>query len=107
MEKERLASPRPVRDWTRADVYFGTLARRRTARKARSPEGHRTQPESPRFVLSTLPFLALICAMAVLAVGIAIAAMPVAERKSEPQIAQRELGTAPKGWFEEAKREFR
>ena len=104
MDQERLASPPPARAWTRPDDYVEALARRRTARKAREPRG-RTQPEAPRFSLSTLPFLALLCAMAVLAFAIAVAALPVShERKA--QTAQAERGTAAKGWFQEAQKEF-
>lgn len=93
--------------WTRLDDYLASLARRRTARRSRTP-GPRTEPETPRLLLSTLPFLALIAGLAVLSVAIAIAAWPV----RQPVAAQvepppHELGTAPKGWFQEAQKEFR
>jgi len=94
--------------WTRLDNYLASLARRRTARRSRSP-GPRTEPETPHFLLSTLPFLVLIAGLAVLSVAIAIAAWPV----RQPELASmkpppaHELGTAPKGWFQEAQKEFR
>ena len=53
--------------WVSADDYIGALARRRTERKKREPSFARTQPEAPRLLLSTVPFVALIGALAVLA----------------------------------------
>ena len=93
--------------WVRVEDYFLSLARRRTARRSRSP-GPRTEPEAPRFLLSTLPFLTLIGGLAVLAVAIAIAAWPAGQPPPVPdKPATHELGTAPKGWFQEAQKEFR
>jgi hypothetical protein len=98
----------PAREsWTRLDAYLASLARRRTARRSRTP-GQRTEPEAPQFLLSTLPFLALFAGLAVLSVAIAIAAWPV--HQPVPQrvmIATHEIGTAPKGWFQKAQKEFR
>ena len=94
--------------WARLDAYLASLARRRTARRSRTP-GPRTEPEAPHFLLSTLPFLVLIAGLAVLSVAIAIAAWPV----RDPVLAGKrlapmhELGTAPKGWFQKAQKEFR
>jgi anti-sigma factor RsiW len=103
--KGELAPPEPRR-WTRADDYLSAMARRRTARRKREPHG-RTQPETPRLLLSTIPFLALIAALAILAVGIMIIAWP----GSQPQPAQRQIareqGVAAKGWFQEAEKDFR
>lgn len=103
--KGELAPPEPRR-WTRADDYLGAMARRRTARRGREP-GPRTQPESPRLLLSTIPFLALIAALAILAVAIMVVAWP----GSQPQPAQRQIareqGVAAKGWFQEAQKDFR
>lgn len=98
----------PAREsWTRVDSYLAALARRRTARRSRTP-GPRTEPETPRFLLSTLPFLALIAGLAVLSVAIAIAAWPVRQpRAARDKPPTHELGTAPKGWFQEAQKEFR
>jgi len=93
--------------WVRAEDYFLSLALRRTARRSRSPKP-RTEPEAPRFLLSTLPFLTLIGGLAVLAVAIAITAWPVRQPPSSlSKPAPRELGTAAKGWFQEAQKEFR
>ena len=94
--------------WTRPDEYVGALARRRTARHSRGETVRpRTQPEAPRFSLSTLPFLVLLAALLLIAVGIMISAWPGGG--SEPraqQVAATELGKAEKGWFQEAQREM-
>jgi len=98
----------PVKDrsWTRIDDYFESMARRRTARRARRPRP-RTEPEVPRFSLSTLPFLILIGGLAVLAVGIAVSAWPGSQPQPKAQAAARhEQGVAPKGWFQDAQKEF-
>jgi hypothetical protein len=93
--------------WVRVEDYFLSLARRRTARRSRAPKP-RTEPEAPRFLLSTLPFLTLIGGLAVLAVAIAITAWPVRQPPPAPtKPAPHEIGTAPKGWFQEAQKEFR
>ena len=97
----------PAREsWTRLDAYLASLARRRTARRSRTP-GPRTEPEAPRFLLSTLPFLVLIAGLAVLSVAIAIAAWPARQPQLAVNKPAHELGTAPKGWFQEAQKEFR
>ena len=77
-----------------------------TARKSREPKP-RTEPEVPRLLLSTLPFLALLVAMAVLTVAIMVIAWPGSQPQPRPKVAQHEEGLAPKGWFQEAKKEFR
>jgi hypothetical protein len=102
--KEELAPP-AEHSWTRPEVYFETLARRRTERRKREPLV-RTQPESPRLLLSTLPFIALIAALGMLAVAIMITAWP-GQPKRHPPPQQKEQGVAAKGWFQEAEREFR
>ena len=59
-------------------------------------------------MLSTVPFAALIGVFALLVVVFAVAAWPGRQIPSaQPKQEQRELGTAPKGWFDEAKKEFR
>lgn len=103
--KGDLAPPKPGGAWTRPDAYLGALARRRTARKAREP-GPRTEPESPRFLLSTLPFILLFVALLVITVGVVIAAWPGNQPQPQPKVAERERGVAPKGWFQEAEKEF-
>ena len=103
--KGELAPPEPRR-WTGIDDYLGAMARRRTARRKREA-GPRTQPENPRLLLSTIPFLALIAALAILAVGIMVIAWPGSQPQPPPKQVQRERGVAAKGWFQEARKDFR
>jgi hypothetical protein len=107
MDKQRRVADRPAgRTWTRPDDYFESLARRRTARNSRR-EKARTEPETPRFALSTLPFIALLAALAVLSVAIMLAAWPGSSPEQKPrQYAQHEQGVAPKGWLQEAEKQF-
>ena len=106
MNDDDLSAPKVLGTWTRAEDYVRALAQRRTARRGRAPQP-RTQPEVPRFSLSTLPFLLLIGAVTLLAAAIIVAAWPGNNPPPrDPQKEQHELGTAPKGWFDEAKREF-
>ncbi|HEX6603807.1 MAG TPA: hypothetical protein VF027_02860 [Sphingomicrobium sp.] len=104
-DKPNLTGTRPAA-WTRPDDYLGALARRRTARKAREPSRRRTQPESPRFSLSTLPFLVLMSALLVITIGVIATAWPGSAPPPRQQAQQAEQGTAPKGWYQEAEREF-
>ncbi|HKX92343.1 MAG TPA: hypothetical protein VJM15_07965 [Sphingomicrobium sp.] len=106
MEEEHLATSRRAQPWTRLEDYFVALARRRTARRARAA-GPRTQPDAPRFSLSTLPFLMLIAGLAVLAVAIAVAAWPGSRPPPKQEVAIHEEGRAAKGWLDEAKKEMR
>jgi hypothetical protein len=104
--KGELAPPEPRR-WTRADDYLAAMARRRTARRSREP-GPRTQPEAPRLLLSTIPFIALIAALAILGVAIMVIAWPGSQpRPAQQRIVKQEQGVAPKGWFQEAEKQFR
>ena len=103
--KDDLTRPRPGPAWTQPEDYFAALARRRTARKVREPKP-RTQPETPRFLLSTLPFLLLFAALAVITVGIVIMAWPGNQPQPTPKLAEHEQGVAAKGWFQEAQKEF-
>lgn len=103
--KGELAPPEAER-WTRADAYLGALARRRTARRNREPDAPRTQPEAPRLLLSTIPFLALIGALAILAVAIMVMAWPGSHPHAAHHPVQKEQGVAAKGWFQEAEKEF-
>ena len=106
MKNKGEVAPFESRDWTRPEDYLGALARRRTARKGREPKS-RTEPETPRLLLSTLPFLALLVAMAVLTVAIVVIAWPGSQPQPRPKLVQHEDGVAPKGWFQEAEKEFR
>jgi hypothetical protein len=96
----------PTGKWTHPEDYLRAMALKRTFRRGRRSED-RTQPESPRLLLSTVPFLALFALLAVLAVGIMISAFPGTQPQPKPaQVAQHELGFAPKGWFQKAQKEF-
>jgi hypothetical protein len=96
----------PAGKWTRADDYVEALARRRTFRKGRaSPK--RSEPEAPALLLSTLPYIALLMLLGVLALGIIIAAYPGAQPQVRaPPAPTKEQGVAPRGWLQEAAREF-
>ena len=98
-------TPVKVRSWTRVDAYFESLARRRTARRAREPI-QRTQPEAPRFGLSTLPFVALFIGLVIIAIGIAVSAWPGSQPPPGRWVTKQEKGYAPKGWFQEAQKEM-
>ena len=104
MTKERLAES-PAEKWTRADDYVAAMARKRTARKLRT-EKPRNQRESPRLLLSTLPFLVLLGLLAVLAVAIMIAAFPGTQPQQKASQAAREQGVAAKGWLQEARKDM-
>jgi hypothetical protein len=96
----------PAGRWTRPEDYLGAMARKRGFRRSRRPRD-RTQPESPRLFLSTVPFMALMALLAVLTIGIVIAAFPGSQPVAKPaQEAQQQIGVAPKGWFQKAQREF-
>ena len=102
--KGELAPPQLGR-WTRVDDYLGALARRRTERRKREG-GSRTQPESPQLLLSTIPFLGLIAALAILAVAIMVIAWPGSQPGPASSQVQREQGVAAKGWFQRAAKDF-
>jgi hypothetical protein len=104
--KDNLDAPAPLRAWTRPDAYLEAMARKRSFRRARG-EKQRTQPETPRLLLSTVPFVALLALLAVLSVAIMLLAFPGNQPVARhSQIAQREQGVAAKGWFQEAQREM-
>lgn len=104
--KQRVADPAPDGAWTKPETYLGLLARKRSFRRARD-DRKRTQPESPRLLLSTLPFLGLIGLLAILAVAIMIIAFPGTQPGPKAKaIAQQEKGVARRGWFQEAQKEM-
>jgi hypothetical protein len=104
--KQRVADPAPEGVWTKAETYIGVLARRRRFRRDHAAKP-RTEPESPKLLLSTLPFLALIVLLAVLAVAIMVTAFPGSQPAPRPKVAlQKERGVAQRGWFQEAQKEF-
>ena len=92
--------------WTRPEDYLGAMARKRSFRRGRAGRA-RTEPDSPRLLLSTVPFLALMALLAVLAVAIMIAALPGSQPQQRVlQPPAKELGVAQRGWFQEAQKEF-
>lgn len=105
-ENQRLASPAPGGPWTRPDEYIDALVRKRSFRRARR-ERQRTQPERPRLMLSTVPFLSLIGMLAVLAVAIIVLAVPHAEPQQSARLPSPKVqGVANPGWLHEARKEF-
>jgi hypothetical protein len=64
------------------------------------------EPEAPRFSLSTLPFAALLGALAILSIAIMIAAVPGVQPQHKTLEVEHEQGVAPRGWFQEAQRDF-
>jgi hypothetical protein len=106
MENPRLTAP-AARKWTQADDYVEAFGRSRSFGRSRRP-GERTESETQRLWLSTVPFLALLAALAVLSAAIMITA--VRGQDAQPaarQIPQHERGVAQRGWFEEARKQFR
>jgi hypothetical protein len=96
----------PAGKWTHPEDYLGAMARKRTFRRHRDGRD-RTEPEFPRPLLSTVPFLGLIALLGVLAVSIMIVAFPGSQPQHQvPPAPHHELGIAAKGWFQEAQREF-
>lgn len=104
--KGELAPPESSK-WTRPDDYISAMARHRTERRKREPSVKRTQPEAPRLMLSTLPFFAVLAALAVLAVAIMITAWPGSQPQPRSHPTEHQQGVAPKGWFQEAQKEMR
>ncbi len=108
MEKQRLTAP-TARKWTQADDYveaFGRRGRRSFGQRHRSSE--RTEPETQRLLLSTIPFLALLAALAVLTVAIMVTAWRGQDAQpAASQVPEHERGVAQRGWFEEARKQFR
>jgi len=96
----------PAGRWTRPDDYLGAMARKRSSRRARRGRD-RTEPESARLLLSTIPYLTLISLIGVLAVGIMVTDYPGSQPVARPPQPQpHEQGVAQKGWLQEAQRDF-
>lgn len=105
-EKQRVASPSPRGAWTKAEDYIGAMARKRNFRRAYR-EQVRTEPERPRLLLSTVPFIILISFLAVLAVAIMVIAFPGTQPQPKTkQVMTAERGVAERGWFQEAQKQF-
>ena len=104
MKREGLTES-PEGRWTRPEDYLGALASKRSFRQRwrRSDRGE----ESSRLMLSTIPFVALLSLLGILAVAIMVTAFPGSQPLVKaPELPQREQGVAQKGWFQEAQREF-
>lgn len=106
MADDRPPAREEARPWTRIDDYVVSLARVRNARRAHALKP-RTQPEEPRFLLSTLPFLLLMAALLVVTLGIFLVAWPGSRPEQQTRVEAREQGVAQRGWLEDAEREFR
>lgn len=105
-QKQKVTSPEAgAAAWTRPETYVEAMVRTRSFRRAHR-ETPRTQPERPRLLLSTVPFLLLLGLLAVLAVAIMIAAFPGNQPVQKPKPVAREQGVAERGWFQEAQKEM-
>jgi hypothetical protein len=93
--------------WTRPEDYVEALARQRKSRRA-SKALPRTQPEAPRLLMSTVPFVAIIAFLAILGFTIMMMAMPRAHPRTEVQraAAPKQTGVAARGWLQEARKDF-
>ena len=104
--KQKIANPAPGASWTRPEEYLSALAIKRSYRRAREGEA-RSQPVSPRPWLSTVPFAAILAVLAILAVAIMFVAFPGNQLPPKAkEAAVREQGVAPRGWFQEAQKQF-
>jgi hypothetical protein len=96
----------PTGRWTRPEDYLGAMVRKRRFRRGRREQG-RTEPESPRLLLSTVPFFALLGLLGVLAIAIMVIAFPGTQPQVRPpQPPAKEQGVAQKGWFQKAEKDF-
>jgi hypothetical protein len=106
VDNGRLAESRGPR-WTRADDYVAAMARKRSARRGRASK-QAAEPEAPRSLLGTMPFLVLIALLGVMAVAIMVLAFPGSQPEHKPTPpGSHEIGTAGRGWFQEAQKQFR
>ena len=106
MADDRPPAHEEARPWTRIDEYLVSLARTRSVRRSHALKP-RTQPEEPRFLLSTLPFLLLMTALLVITLALFLAAWPGSRPQPRPTVQAKEQGVAQRGWLEDAEREFR
>ncbi len=67
---------RPDRSWTRIEGYITNLNRRRIAARRRAKVAPRTEPQRADLMLSTLPYIALTIALAVIAASVIVLAWP-------------------------------
>jgi len=104
--EEKIASPPAGASWTRPEAYIGALARKRGYRRARE-DRPRSQPETPRPSLSTVPFAAILAVLAVLTIAIMFVAFPGSQPAPRPKLAAvHEQGVAGRGWLQEAQKQF-
>lgn len=104
-EKNLVHSEPRRRLWTRTEDYVFALLRRRSARRDWELKP-RTQPETSRPLLSTVPFLLLIAALGILGIAIMVSAYPGSQPRPRPVAQQQERGVASKGWFQDAQKKF-
>jgi hypothetical protein len=103
MKKEGLAPPSATRNWTRIEAYLRPMRRP----KPRVLLPSRTQPEKPSVLLTTLPFAALLVGFFIMSITIAFAAWPGSQQEIAAPIPRgHETGFVPKGWLQEAQRDF-
>lgn len=57
-------------------------------------------------MLSTFPFVALLAVLGVMTIAMIIAAWPGSEREAPRKAVSAEVGTAARGWLQEAQREM-
>lgn len=104
MDEQRLSA----RNWTSPEAYIEGLIRLRKNRRAQQRAAARTEPETPHALLSTVPFVALLSALAVLSIAIMVTDSPWHSTPAvKRQVIQPERGTAAKGWFQEAQKDMR
>ena len=103
--KQKLVHPERDEAWTKPDAYIEALAFKRTFRRARRGKP-RTEPETPRLFLSTIPFLVLLGLLAILAIAIAVIAFPGNQPRPRPKPPAVQQGVAQRGWFQEAQKEM-
>lgn len=89
------------RKWTRIEDYLVRFGRR-----SPPPLAQRTEPEEPRFILSTLPFILLMLGLVAITAGIMVLAWPGNQPHVQPRLPEKEQGVASRGWLNEAEQEF-
>lgn len=104
--EDKIASPAPSDSWTRPEAYVSALARRRSYRKAREDKP-RTQPAGTQPWLSTIPFIAILLVLGILAAAIIFIAFPGRQPVQGPKQAPvHEPGVAAPGWYQKALKEM-
>jgi hypothetical protein len=106
VKNDKLLPAPQAKRWTRPEDYVVALARLRSARQRHQVQP-RSEPEEPRAMLGTVPFLVLTAALAMLALAIIASAWPGHEPPQAKPAAASEQGRAPPDWFDKAKRELR